>query len=99
MYSRERVKHANDNVKDAMAKTEFEARKDLEKAIEKFVKTLGGPHAIATDFTVTVASADLEHPAAVTTYWEHHRGPMHSLMGLNHFERLQIEALNAEELG
>lgn len=81
-----------------MAKTEFEARQELEKAIEKFVKTMGGPTAIATDFVCTIASADLEHPGAVTTYFEHHRGPMHALIGLNKFELIQIEALNAEEM-
>lgn len=82
-----------------MAKSEFEARQELEKAIEKFVKAMGGPTAIATDFVLTVASADLEHPANVTSYFDHHRGTMHALIGLNRFELLQIEALNAEEAG
>lgn len=82
-----------------MPKTEFEARQELEKSIEKYVKAVSGPTAVATDFVLTVASADLNHPGSVTTYHEHHRGPMHALMGLNEFERQQILALNAEEAG
>lgn len=80
-----------------MTMPEHEAQKKLRDAIETFVKDVAGPTAIATDYVVTIASADLREPASVTRYFEAYKGSMHALMGLNKMQHEMIVSLNNEE--
>lgn len=76
---------------------EYEAQAKLKNAIEQFVKDVAGPTAIATDYVITIASADMNDPGSITRYFEGYRGPMHSLMGLNKLQHEFITAMNDEE--
>lgn len=76
---------------------EFVAQKKLKNAIETFVKDVAGSTAIATDYVLTIASADLRDPASVTRYFESYKGSMHALMGLNKMQHEMIVGLNNEE--
>lgn len=76
---------------------EHEAQAKLKKAIETFVKDVAGPHALATDFVVTIAAVDMTQPASVTQYFESYRGNMHSLLGLNKLQHELIVDMNREE--
>lgn len=80
-----------------MTMPEFEAQKKLHAAIETFVKDVAGPTAVATDFVVTVAAADMNEPGSVTRYFESYKGSMHALMGLNKMQHEMIVGLNNEE--
>lgn len=77
---------------------EYLAKKKLEQAMTEYVKEVGGPTSVMTDYVFTIASADMSHETGVTQYWEGYRGPMHSLMGLNVMQRQLILAMNAEEI-
>lgn len=76
---------------------EHEAQKKLHQAIETFVKDVAGETALATDFVVTIASVDMNHPASMTNYYESYRGNMHSLLGLNKLQHELIVDMNREE--
>lgn len=80
-----------------MTMPEHEAQAKLKNAIEQFVKDVAGPTAIATDYVLTIASADMNDPGSITRYFESYRGPMHSLMGLNKLQHEFITAMNDEE--
>lgn len=76
---------------------EHEAQQKLHKAIETFVKDVAGETALATDFVVTIASVDMNHPVSMTRYFESYRGNMHSLLGLNKLQHEMIVEMNREE--
>lgn len=80
-----------------MTMPEHEAQAKLKTAIEQFVKDVAGPTAIATDYVLTIASADMNEPGSITRYFESYRGPMHSLMGLNKLQHEFITEMNEEE--
>lgn len=80
-----------------MTMPEHEAQAKLKAAIEQFVKDVAGPTAIATDYVLTIASADMNDPGSITRYFEGYRGPMHSLMGLNKLQHEFITEMNNEE--
>lgn len=80
-----------------MTMPEYEAQAKLKIAIEQFVKDVAGPTAIATDYVLTIATADMNDPGSITRYFESYRGPMHSLMGLNKLQHEFITSMNDEE--
>jgi hypothetical protein len=75
-----------------------DAKKNLENALDDFVKAnAGSDTAVRTDYVVCASAMDYHMPTNATFYFHATSGPIHSIAGLTFMIQEEQKMLNREE--